>query len=92
MNEEAWLLMFVFAAIKQVSVDGCSEEIAVATSTGGHLQPIGDIVGLFTGAQCSTYAEKPKIFFFLDESSPTFDGLTVSTFIHFTVSIYLFFK
>lgn len=77
MSDEAWLLMFVFATIQQVSVDGCNV-LAVASSTDGALTPIGDIVELFTGANCSTYVEKPKIFFFLDANNGlSFDNARV---------------
>jgi hypothetical protein len=64
-SDEGWLLVFVIAPIKKTPDDE-NAELAVNLQT--QLIPIQQITGLFVGSKCATYAEKPKVFFFLDLS------------------------
>jgi hypothetical protein len=62
-SDEDWLMVFVIAPIKGYLVDGNAE---LAVKIEEELVPIQQITGLFVGSKCATYAEKPKVFFFLD--------------------------
>jgi hypothetical protein len=62
-SEEGWLMVFVIAPIEK-TVLGENAELAVKISN--KLVPMQHITRLFVGSKCATYAEKPKVFFFLD--------------------------
>jgi hypothetical protein len=68
-------MVFVIAPIEK-SLDGENAELAVKISN--ELVPIRQLTGFFVGSKCATYAEKPKVFFFLDyEAGKKLDGLRV---------------
>jgi hypothetical protein len=68
-------MVFVIAPIEKTYGDG-NAELAVEIAMG--LVPIKKITGLFVGSKCATYAEKPKVFFFLDlGAGNNFDGPAV---------------
>jgi hypothetical protein len=81
-SEEGWLMVFVIAPIEK-SLFGENAELAVKISN--ELVPIQQLTGLFVGSKCATYAEKPKVFFFLDfEAGKKTDGPRV---IYFMLSL-----
>jgi hypothetical protein len=74
-SDEEWLLVFVIAPIEEYLGDGNAE---LAVKIEEELVPIQQITGLFVGSKCATYAEKPKVFFFLDlDAANNCDGLSV---------------
>ena len=68
-------MVFVIAPIKKTTVDVNAE---IAVEIADELIPIQEITGLFIGTKCASFAEKPKVFFFLDfDSEQKEDGSTV---------------
>jgi hypothetical protein len=53
----------VFAPIEKTPSD---ENAELAVKIEMELVPIQLLTGFFVGSNCATYAEKPKVFFFLD--------------------------
>ena len=73
-SDEDWLLVFVIAPIKKSHPGDGNAELTV--EIGKELVTIQQITGLFVGSKCATYAEKPKVFFFLHfEAWKKEDGL-----------------
>jgi hypothetical protein len=64
-SDESWLIVFVLAPIERIG-DG-NTELAVEISS--QLVPIQHLTELFVGSKCASYAEKPKLFFFLDNEA-----------------------
>jgi len=62
-SDEDWLLVFVIAPIKKSHP--CDGNAELAVNIGKELVPLQQMTGLFVGSKCATYAEKPKVFFFL---------------------------
>jgi hypothetical protein len=68
-------MIFVLAPIAKTSSDKNAE---LAVKIKNELIPIRLLTGLFVGSKCATYAEKPKVFFFLDfDAEIKVDGPTV---------------
>jgi hypothetical protein len=68
-------MVFVIAPIKKTL---CDENAELAVKIEKELVPIKKMTGLFVGSKCATYAEKPKVFFFLDlGAGNNFDGPAV---------------
>jgi hypothetical protein len=75
-------MVFVIAPIEK-TLAGENAELAVKISN--KLVPVQQLTGLFVGSKCATYAEKPKVFFFLDfEPGKKTDGPRV---IYFMLSV-----
>jgi hypothetical protein len=65
-------MVFVIAPIGKTL---CDENAELAFKIPNQLVPIQHITGLFVGSKCATYAEKPKVFFFLDfDAGKKFDA------------------
>jgi hypothetical protein len=62
-SDEGWLLVFVIAPIEKTSG---SKNTELAVKMPNFLVPIQQLTALFVGSKCASYAEKPKVFFFLD--------------------------
>jgi hypothetical protein len=56
-------MVFVLAPIEKTLGDKNAE---LAVKMPNELIPIQELTELFVGPKCATYAEKPKVFFFLD--------------------------
>jgi hypothetical protein len=68
-------MVFVIAPIDKI-LNGENAELAVKIPN--ELVPIRQITGLFVGSKCASFAEKPKVFFFLDfDAGKKADGHTV---------------
>jgi hypothetical protein len=68
-------MVFVIAPIEK-TLGNENAELAVKIPI--ELVPIQKITGLFVGSKCATYAEKPKVFFFLDfDAGKRADGPSV---------------
>jgi hypothetical protein len=71
-SDEGWLMVFVIAPIENTPGE---ENAELAIKIKNELIPIQQITGLFVGLKCASYAEKPKVFFFLDlDSEQKVDG------------------
>jgi hypothetical protein len=68
-------MVFVISQIDNAFSDE-KEELVVNNEN--KLVPIQHLTGLFVGSKCASYAEKPKVFFFLDyDSGRKVDGSEV---------------
>ena len=75
-TNEGWLTVFLVAPIENSNEEDENAELLVKIDNKS--VPIQDITGLFVGSKCASYAEKPKVFFFLDfDSGRKVDGLEV---------------
>jgi hypothetical protein len=92
-SDEGWLMVFVIATIEKTPDD---ENAELAVKILNELVPIQQLTGLFVGSKCATYAEKPKVFFFLDfDADLRADGPTVCLKSHsklLSFNVYIFFS
>jgi hypothetical protein len=76
-GDEGLLLVFVFAPIVSTNVETLSE---LAIIINGRPKSFGIFLSYFVGSKCASFAEKPKVFFFLDPNAERIstDGTFVS--------------
>lgn len=68
-------MVFVFAPIANTLVEE-NAELVVKIAT--EWVPMQQLTGLFVGPKCASYAEKPKLFFFMDlDAGKKVDGPAV---------------
>lgn len=80
-TNEGWLMVFVFAPIDERTLDEENTELVVKVKN--ELVPMQKLTGLFVGPKCASYAQKPKVFFFLDlDAGKRVDGPAVSSNFH----------
>jgi len=86
-------MVFVIATIEKTPDD---ENAELAVKILNELVPIQQLTGLFVGSKCATYAEKPKVFFFLDfDADLRADGPSVYLKAHsklLSFNVYIFFS
>jgi len=77
-GDEGLLLVFVFAPI--VSTNNVKSLSELAIIINGEAKSLGIFLSYFVGSKCASFAEKPKVFFFLDpkEQNISLDGNVVS--------------